>query len=502
MSRLGTAVQRAAVEPRRRVLLPLAAFAFALVTLVPAFWVPSLWTDEAATASAVRRSWPELFFMLGKVDAVHGLYYMLMKSWTDLVGVSGLSLRAPSLLAGACAAAAMAVAARRLEGPMSGAAAAAVLILLPRFQFAATDARSYALTMLGSALCVAALAGVRRSGRWRDVAGFGAALAVSTGLSFYCILLAPVALLAAAVDRRLRPYGWRLVLASLPAAAVAAWVAAIASRQTFQVAWIPPIDWHVGPEILLLQYFSHAAMWTDAGIIPAPSVPLVVGMVMTGVAVLALAVWGVVRRPRSFTTVLGLALVCVPPAVLLAGSAVMGSSYYLPRYVTFTAPGLCLLAANGVLSLARPTAAGYVAAAFAVVLAGGATVAIAGQRTEFGRSPSDDFRFVAETIRDHARPGESFAVGAGEDLFLAAYPRPFDSLVDLTRGITAAQWGLIFNQRFPLESRAELVDRQHVVWAIRPVERPEEEEFLRSRGFAEAGRWSGPGHVVVKFVRP
>ena len=114
---------------------------------------------------------------------------------------------------------------------------------------------------------------------------------MSTGLSFYCILLAPVAVVAAVVDRRLRPQGWRLVLASLPAAAVAAAVAAVASRQTFQVAWIPPLDWHVGPEILLLQYFSHAAMWTDAGIIPTPSAPLITGMVMTGVAVLALAVW-------------------------------------------------------------------------------------------------------------------------------------------------------------------------------------------------------------------
>lgn len=500
MSHVG-AVQEMPVSLRGRLVLPLAAAAFALVTLVPACWVPSLWTDEAATASAVRRSWPELFFMLGKVDVVHGLYYMLVKSLTDVVGVSELSLRAPSIVAGAAAAAVLAVAGRRLGGPRAGLAAAVVLILLPRFQFAATDARSYALTLLGSSLCIAALAGLRESWRWRGVLGFGAALMVSTGLSFYCILLAPVAVLAVLADGRLRRQWWKVALASVPAAGVAAWVAAAASRQTFQVAWIPPLDWHVAPEILLLQYFSHASMWTDAGIVPAASAPLVIGMVMTAVAVLALAVWGAVRRPRSFSTVLGLALIVVPLAVLLVGSALMGSSYYLPRYLTFTAPGLCLLAANGAVSLTRRSAFRWVAGAAALTLAGGAVLAIAGQRTQFARSPSDDFRFVADTIRDHARPGESFAVAAGEDLFLAAYPRPFEGLVDLTRGISAAQWGLIFDQRFPLESRSALVDRQKVVFAIRPVEKPQEEEFLRSRGFAEQGRWSGPGHVIVKFVK-
>ncbi|AMM33286.1 hypothetical protein SA2016_2620 [Sinomonas atrocyanea] len=498
----GGAVQETHVSQRSRLILPLAAAAFALVTLVPAFWVPSLWTDEAATASAVRRSWPELFFMLGKVDVVHGLYYMLVKSLTDAVGVSELSLRAPSIAAGAAAAAALAVAGRRLGGPRAGLAAAAVLVLLPRFQFAATDARSYVLTVLGTSLCLAALAALRDSGRWRAAVGFGAALMVSTGLSFYCILLAPVAVLAALADRSLRPHWWKVALASVPAAGLAAWVASLASRQTFQVAWIPPLDGHVVPEIFLLQYFSHASMWTDAGIVPRASAPLVVGMVMTAVAVLALAVWGTVRRPRSFTTVLGLGLIVVPLAVLLIGSALMGSSYYLPRYLTFTAPGLCLLAANGAVSLSRAAASRWVAGAAALTLAGGAVLAIAGQRTEFARSPSDDFRFVADTIRDHARPGESFAVAAGEDLFLAAYPRPFEGLVDLTRGISAAQWGLIFDQRFPLESRSALVDRQKVVFAIRPVEKPQEEQFLRSRGFTEQARWTGPGHVVVKFVKP
>jgi mannosyltransferase len=485
-----------------RALLPLAAFAFALATLVPGFWIPSLWTDEAATASAVRRSWEELFFMLGKVDVVHGLYYVLVKSLTDVVGVSEITLRAPSIAASAAGAAAVAAAGRRLGGPPIGLAASAILVLLPRFQFAGTDARSYAFTVFGAALCILFLARLRDEGRVRDVVGFGAAAAISTGFSFYCVLLVPVAVLAALLDRRLGPHWWKLAVAGIPAAAVAAFVAAIASHQTFQVAWIPPLDWHVGREMLLVQYFSHAAMWPDSGgIIPTSGTRLVVGMVVTAAVVLSLAAWGVFRRPRAATMAIGVTLVCVPAAVLVVGSALMGSSFYLPRYLTFTASGVCLLAALGLESLIRLGVARWVAAAAVVALVVGSGLAIAGQRTENGRSPSDDFRFVANTIRENASRGEAFAIAAGEDLFLAAYPEPFEGLVDLTRGISAAEWGLIFNQRFPIDSRADLVARQNVVWSISPIGKPEDEQYLSEHGFAERGRWTGTGHVIVRFVK-
>lgn len=38
----------------------------------------SFWRDEAATLSAVRRSLPQLWRMLGHTDVVHGAYYLLM----------------------------------------------------------------------------------------------------------------------------------------------------------------------------------------------------------------------------------------------------------------------------------------------------------------------------------------------------------------------------------------------------------------------------------------
>jgi Predicted membrane protein len=43
---------------------------------------PSFWYDEAATISAsYSRSLSQLWQMLSNVDAVHGLYYLIMHGW-------------------------------------------------------------------------------------------------------------------------------------------------------------------------------------------------------------------------------------------------------------------------------------------------------------------------------------------------------------------------------------------------------------------------------------
>src|SRR6201991_4245674 len=61
---------------------------------------PSFWYDEAATISAsYSRSLGQLWQMLNNVDAVHGLYYLLMHGWFQLFGASEFWSRAPSGLA-------------------------------------------------------------------------------------------------------------------------------------------------------------------------------------------------------------------------------------------------------------------------------------------------------------------------------------------------------------------------------------------------------------------
>jgi hypothetical protein len=71
------------------------------VTLAVMLWgitAPSYWRDEAATLSAVFRSLPQLLWLLGRVDAVHGLYYLLLWPVTQVAGTGELVTRLPSAL--------------------------------------------------------------------------------------------------------------------------------------------------------------------------------------------------------------------------------------------------------------------------------------------------------------------------------------------------------------------------------------------------------------------
>src|SRR5690349_12244541 len=43
--------------------------------------IPSYWGDEAASVMSAQRSWSSLALELGRIDAVHGLYYALLHAW-------------------------------------------------------------------------------------------------------------------------------------------------------------------------------------------------------------------------------------------------------------------------------------------------------------------------------------------------------------------------------------------------------------------------------------
>src|SRR5215475_10225156 len=69
--------------------------------------------DEAATRIAAQLTLGQLYHLLRHIDAVHGLYYLLMQGWT-VFGNSPALLRVPSLLAMIAAVALTSVLAIRL----------------------------------------------------------------------------------------------------------------------------------------------------------------------------------------------------------------------------------------------------------------------------------------------------------------------------------------------------------------------------------------------------
>ncbi len=464
--------------------------------------IPSFWVDEAATISAVDRTFPDMMRMLGNIDAVHGFYYLLMYGWTSLFGLSELSLRLPSLLAVALAAGLLAAIGRRLGSPAYGFAAAVLFVLLPRTQYIATDARSYALALAASVAATYFLVRLRARPERRFWVGYAAAGLLATLLSFYTVLVFLAHAVTVFLDPGLRNR-WRGLLAASPAWLVpTGFLAAVGASQQFQIAWIRPIDGGVLAEVGLLQFFSDAYLMHDGEVSPRPT-PFE-DLTMFGLAVLlwAMAILSVFLLRRHVIVLLALPLLVLPLAAVIGGSLIVGSPYYLPRYLSFILPAVPLLAAAVFLRAGAPIdrRARWVPVGAVAAVAVLALPSYLGQRTEFGRSPEDDFRFVAETIQHNARPGDAFALLEDGGLSYLAYRDSFAGLADVTVGISAAEWGRIYDQRFDLAASEEKILENDIVWVAHPKGDTAAEETMRSFGYHAEQRFDGTGNSVVKFV--
>jgi mannosyltransferase len=104
------------------------------VTLAVTLWgagAPSYWGDEMDTVSAVSRTVPQVIRLLGHVDAVHGLYYLLLWPVARIAGTGQLATRFPSAVAMAAAAAGITGIGRRLSSRRAGLCAALIFAALP-----------------------------------------------------------------------------------------------------------------------------------------------------------------------------------------------------------------------------------------------------------------------------------------------------------------------------------------------------------------------------------
>lgn len=322
----------------------------------------SMWQDEATTFALASRPLGDLFSTLGNVDAVHGLYYLIVHVVLQFPGDPEILIRLPSVLATGLAALAVAGAARLMGG--SGLAAGAAYALLPVVSHYAQEGRSPALVCAAVAWAVYAL--VRRS--W-------VMYAVAVTVAAYLNLTALLVLAAFAVPGLL--IDWRRWLAA-STAAVAATVPLIliAYPQSAQVARLTPPTWADAADLV-----TGFAGWTLALALPA---------LLRG---------GPLR-------VVALPLAVAPPALLLLLSQL--KPYYEERYVLYAVVGLALLvgsAVDGLTRLARPAVAVPVAAATLAVALLPALPAQAETRRLDSRR--DDPAAVAELMSRLALPGDT-----------------------------------------------------------------------------------------------
>ena len=136
---------------RRRTLDPLIVAVLATAVSLGGAGRPSFWYDEAATISAsYSRSLGQLWQMLSNVDAVHGLYYLLMHGWFRIFPPTEFWSRVPSALAVGGAAAGVVVLARQFSPRTVALASGVFFAILPRTTWAGIEARPYALSMVAA----------------------------------------------------------------------------------------------------------------------------------------------------------------------------------------------------------------------------------------------------------------------------------------------------------------------------------------------------------------
>lgn len=514
---------------------------FAFVVGVIGAGRPSLWADEAATISSATRPLGEMRDLLGHVDAVHGLYYLLMHAWFAVVPAIEFWARLPSAMLVGVAAAGVVVLGRQLSTRTVALAAGVVFAVLPRTTWAAIEARSYALSMVDAVwvtvLCVVA---VRRDRPW-IWAAYAVCLAVATvGNVFVVLVVAAHAVLVTHVDWS-RGAGTRWAVAVTAAGLLSAPFLVVMKAQQGQVNWI----WPVGPgtlgQFLGDQYFP--AVYTDdanaAGVTAGQQVSsdqvtaaawawaLVAPFL---IAALVLAVAAFRRRTRAAealgpdprTLVRTAATWVLAPTLVLVVYSMLREPLYQPQYLAFTAPGLALLLGAAVVLVCRSPRRISLVLAVLIVAAVPNYVAQRGSFSKMGR----DLSRVADVVAEYSTPGDCLNLDDTAPVIVvealtSGRPDAFAGLRDYGQTRSAIDRDALFEARAPITAWVDRLPGCGALWtvtardpalpehqagdALPPGARLDDAVAQRvpaAMGFRIVERWQFNLTQVVKSVRP
>ncbi|MER7187039.1 glycosyltransferase family 39 protein [Streptomyces hyaluromycini] len=289
-----------------------------------------MWRDEAVTYQVARRTVPQIWRLLHGVDAVHGLYYLLMHVVlaADPGHPGEVVLRLPSVCAAAVTAGLVAALGSRLARPRVGLWAGLLYAVTPLVGHYAQEGRSYALVAAGATgATLLFVRAVREEGR-RAWCRYGVVLGVTCWLHEFAVLLllahAGTLALARSSGRVWRGWGCAaggVVLSLLP-------MVVVSHGQSAQVAWLREPDVETAQE-LLRQYLgpTDRVYW----------------------ACLALGLLGLTRlvgrRGEVTLAAVALPLAVLPPVALMLASQL--TPLYVDRYVLYALAGGPLLVALG-----------------------------------------------------------------------------------------------------------------------------------------------------------
>ena len=495
------------------------AGAAAAVMLVLGLWGlargSAMGNDEVATRWAALLSLRELAHLVNNVDAVHGLYYLLMHGWVA-VGSSPEALRVPSVAAMTAAAVLIAVLARRLTG--SGWAAlfaGLVMVLTPDISYYAQTARSYAMVyacVAGATLVLvhalaaeAAGAPGRRLARWWI--GYGALVTLGGYLNEMSLLI----LAAHAVTVLLARHGRQSVRHWAAAGGVGAVLVTqlilVSIREHAAVNWIPRpglgdlrILFHdyfgatTAVAVLLLgcaivailpprstwRWWRGQAGGTGAGDGASTAGATTGGGAGTGAttggggagAAGELAWW---RSGGVSLASVGAPLL-VLPALLLILESLLLPPLYVDRYVLYGEAGAALLAGAGMWRIGRwlSRAVGWPAllwAPGAVICACTLVLQLAPQQR--ARTPESrlyNFGGPSQYVGANERPGDGVLFfGTFFRKARLGYPQDFASTTDFAMSQSPEQAGTFRGHDKPFAATYPLMLRYSRIWVVGQV---------------------------------
>ncbi|MFB1042083.1 hypothetical protein [Streptomyces chrestomyceticus] len=404
-----------------------ALWAPAIVGLGVGMWGitgPSAWTDEIVTMDVARRSGAQLVELLGNVDAVHGLHYVVIHLVGRVAGVSAFTVRLPSAVAVAIAAAGLSWLGRLLGGVRLGLCAGLLLAVLPTASRYAQEARSFALVMAVAVLATGALVKVLSGSRWWS-GGYAVLIAVIGWFNVLGLLLVAAHTVTVVLRRPGRLVAVRVVSAQAAGVAAVVPLLVLGVSQRSAVGEIAPVTG--GTPYTFLTWLLTPGQGT---------LPVALKLLLTPTALVAVALLVARRRmaPPSVLAV-GVPWLVVPPLILLVAS--LGEPLFAYRYLLFCLPALALLLAAAGAVVPLPVR-------LLLVLLPAVPLAMSHLAVRQQDSRPWDTTAVITTLRSRAASGDGVLFSGGRcGLIASAHPEVFARLPDLGTAESAAERGTL-----------------------------------------------------------
>jgi mannosyltransferase len=450
----------------------------------------SMGNDEVATRWAALLSLRQLAHLVRHVDAVHGLYYLLMHFWV-VVGSSPSALRVPSIIAMAIAAGLAAVIGRRLTGSgWAGLFAGLIMAVTPSISYYAQTARSYGMVLAAVLAATLALlhaldaenAGDRRlANRWW--VGYGALVALSGYLNEMALLVLAAHAVTVLFGRYGREILKRWALAAACGVVVVLPLLALSIRQHAAVSWIGRPDL-ASLRTLLRDYFGPGAATSAIliacaiiAVLPPPETWRRPGRAGSGGANPAAADAGRQPQPARSGGQVTLPSIAVPlllvPAALLLLESVIAPPLYVDRYVLYGEAGAALLAGAGAYRLgqwlARSDRRPYLTWVPGVVVCVLALVLQLGPQHDVRTPQSRQFDFGGPSRYVAAQAQQGDGVLYSDTLFRKAelgYPADFRKTTDFGVALTPLQAGNFRGTDKPFSATRPLMLNYRRIWVI------------------------------------